>query len=1152
MSTYSPHGRSYGNPWIDSLMFGFTGFNYAPRPMGQQSVYDSYIQRQRSRDFMNIQGNAFAGNMLFRHAGMNPNNSMLQFLGRNMASPDSPAARLLSPLIGGNPMATQMQLYAGLQGANMMGNFGRMDSVSLQETNKMMQNLEGTFYKKKPMDQVTREMNASFSNTLLSNPAIAKQYGFGLSLDPAVTAARQKQGASLEGSLTGIASDYAKLKTVSDTTPVNTNISKELVAKLEKKGSKITEEIRSMADQYDSNEAKKGTKEYNEELAKVLNEQLKKKLKSTLKLTEEELRQAVGDNKYSPEQMKSLTQKIQSDMKSKLGMTDAQIKEATNPDGTLKNDVINKVLGEQRLRAGALKEGVDPDKLKGLKLSEVADKIISLSYDRNQKIAELTSANETIAANQGTDTEAGKQRLADARKRQLAQLKTLGVSDEEIAKNTNSKGNIDSEFLQTKISELSKVTYADREAAKYKAAQAAGGLYGGIDFQKTRGFNTEDFSSAFVAASDLRLTGGKGGVDDKNKGFLENSGGALDAARSIFGDNLSGGQLVGKISDLLGSKAGDLSSAQGSTEIESMLRDVKATARVAGVSIDAMIQTIDAAKDLAKNNPRLRYLSAATTTDMTVKAFSTTAAMAGVMSNADYRKQGGTQGMVAKNISEQQALLSGDIGQSLMALQQSFKGDAKKLAAVRSVMESDKFKGNITPDNFGAFLAQVGSAVGEDPNRIATRINDPTMRDWGSQDDEISKYTSAQMKGGGTATFFEAIGRSTGESKEDVMASYKEWLADPENKEKSTRDFISTKYGGRGEITALFGRLENTVEEEFLRTSDPEYFDQIEKRRARSKEIDTELAKQLGSRNAPAVTQIMSTLAEGGEINPEKTEKLFSIFADNRYSPEKQQQLERGFGKAVQGAGMQDAKTVAAGLNDALGLDLSDEDVSNMSIAGKAAGSYEAAMSDYKTLQSKGASSPEEKKRLKAYKDMEKAGILQKKAFDVFLGGEGVASVVGGAVEGERQKKNEELIKATRLKEAGLLNDEFQERLGSANASDAEKQTIQKLMSHYSSSPEGVAKMMQDAKEGTGVFDKDSTAGKAIGVDFDQGEGAKLKRRIMERNNGIDELMAEKGGDGGSDPTKDLGKQIKDLVKAINEGKLVSAISGLAGAVRGT
>ncbi len=1151
MATYAPHGRSYGNPLLDLLAFSATGFNYAPRPEGQQSIYDSYIQRERSRQFMNIQGSAFSNNMLFKMAGVG-GNSALNFLGKNAASPDGAVARMLSPLVGGNPMAAQMQLYAGLQGANLMGNFGRTDSVTVEETNKMMNNYEGTFYKKKSMDQVSAEMDANFQNTLINNPAFAQQLGIGLPLDKQVRNDFEAAGKQKEQYLKDFASDNNALKAVGNTSPILTNISKDLMTRLESHGEQVAKDIRSMSEDYNSNEIKKGTKDYNAELAKTLNEQLKKKLKSTLKLTEDELKGAVADNKYDPQEVRRLTQKMQATMKNNFGMSDSQINAGMNPDGTFKQGFIASVMGTEGKTAEALKLGLDPEKLKGIKLSDEAERIHSLGNNRKAKLGILESLSDTLEETSGVDTDAAREKRKKAVTRQREELLALGVSKDVIDKNTGKGGMINKDFMEKQIAQLSKSTYIESQADSFLRAKKAGGQYGGIDFEKTRGFNLEDFSSAFVAASDLRLTGGKGSAVDKQKGFLENSGGALDAARSVFGDKLSGGQLVGKISDLLGSKAGDLSTKQGSSEIESMLRDMKATARVAGISIDAMVQTIDAAKDLARNNPRLRFMSASATTDMSVKAFSTVAGMAGTMSNTDYRRSGGTQQMVADRIGEEQRLLSSDMGQSLAALQQKYSGDPNKKAALDRVLSMDKYKNGITGQNLPSLLNDIVAQkemAGESISGITSAMGSTGMRELAMRNSEITNRTTEMMKKTAGKTFFGRISNTLNLSEGDIANKYAAYRK--QNPNGSIDDFMSTTIGNDAGALNFYNENRNILQDSILRAVDPKYFEKIEAQRKESKQLDETLARKLGGRNASAITQLMSAVGEGHILNPDKTKQILNVFSDDRYSnPLQRQRLSQGFEQALNGAAYQDASGVAKGLSEALGTEFSEEEIQNVAEYGKTEKDVDSAKEDYQRLQKRTDLNEGEQKRLRAYQTMDKMGALNStQAYDALRNGKGVAGVTASAMEAERQRKNNELIEGTRQEQAKMLDSEMTDRLSAgSSASEGERDAWSKVRDYYHGD---TVQMMKDASSGAGAFDKEG-AGKSLGIDWENGAGAQVKSRITEKNNAVDEIAKQSsGGSGEESPEAALSKQLKELVAALDKSELTNAVKGLAGAVRG-
>ena len=121
--------------------------NYMPQPLNGQSMYDSLIQRERSRQFAQLQASSFGNNALFKNLGIE-GSPIMSMLGMMAASPDSMTGKLLNNVLGGNPMAASMQLYAGLAGSTQMGAFGRLDSISAGETESVMQSLANNFYKR--------------------------------------------------------------------------------------------------------------------------------------------------------------------------------------------------------------------------------------------------------------------------------------------------------------------------------------------------------------------------------------------------------------------------------------------------------------------------------------------------------------------------------------------------------------------------------------------------------------------------------------------------------------------------------------------------------------------------------------------------------------------------------------------------------------------------------------------------------------------------------------------------------------------------------------------------------------------------------------------------------------------------------------------
>lgn len=1415
-SEYSPHGRNYGNPLMNMLMRGTFGFNYAPKPQSGQGMYDAYFQRERSREFYDIQKGAFSNNMLFRAGGLDPNSSMMKFGASAFSNPDGLVSRLLSPLIGGNPMAAQMQLYAGLNGANVMGAFGRIDGVSKKETDQMMRVLEKSFYKMTPYEDVAKEYDQNFRKDLRENPEYARQMGVGVKMtkdgkvdqkaaeqlkatgqareknvtnlvktleDFEIQNQRKKTGydpvgaTKLSNALTedfkslgfseqqsknlydstgelntgGVSAMYQEARknlrtkedyqqdlieamagkmglpatdkrsatlrggvpttidgqavpaelytqeqrsnvdaardlaaqmegrpsppridpnipvapadTYKDIKPIDSqdkitkqreifesirdrlgtfktnernrkyseddvekireglnselkeagksgdaaSLSAEAVQGMKQASQSVVKEISQTSAAIDKNEIKRGTQEYDEQLSKALNERLKKKLTESLKVSEEELRKNTGrdgnlDRAFVQEQMnketrgmakveslfakyanaqknmgdassgdsafdsakfRELDAQLREQLKKNFGVTDEQLKKAERADGTLDPAFVKETQKKATERANLEKAGVSPEEIEKATMSDKLEDIKSARIDRMVTVNELgdlqRQREEIMSSGKKSDRS---QRLKEKYGEIRDTLKELGVSDEEIAENTSSEGGIlgfggdkiiDEGFIEEKRREALKASKVERDAERLEGYKKGGGRYAGINFEKTRGFNMEDFTSGFTAAADLRLLGGKGTPEMKMGQFAENAGGAMSAARSIFGDNLSGGQLVGKISDMLGSKAANLGSQEGSAEVEKMLRDVKATARVAGISIDSLLGVIDSAKEVAKNNPRLRSMSAAATTEMSMKALNTVSAMSGVMGAEEYRKSGGSQQLLADTIGEQQRLMGSEASQSLVALKQYVKTDPKKQAALERVLDEYKEGGLSSkdyPELVKKLLAQdefKGNTVGE----LYGVMNDTNLREAGMKDDKIANSSRELMNKSVVKQFYARGNNLEGEAnvtRESFVAGFKEYQKN--NPEASFDDYINSGALKDPRLRDFANKYKNILRNDTYQALDPEYYAKVEKRRDQLSKQDAELDKKFAARNAPVITQLASALAEGGELDSDKTKKLLSVFADESlYSKKETAKLTAGFEDAI--AGGQDSGEVAEGLSAALGADISEKEIDNMVTSGRNEGDFEAAGNSLKVLRSKqkaGKISKNETKRLQALESMEKLGILQdKEAYETFASNDTVSGVTAAAITAEKNKKNKQLADEQKARIGKNLGDDLKEKAAAVSTTGAQAAQINEVLKSYTDKDGKFdsAKLMKDVQEGTGVFDQ-STAEKR-GIDLSKGAYAEIKERVTQANEAAADVdKAAAGKEGEKDGTTDVAGQMKDLAKALNDSKLTKALESIA------
>lgn len=177
----------------------------------------------------------------------------------------------------------------------------------------------------------------------------------------------------------------------------------------------------------------------------------------------------------------------------------------------------------------------------------------------------------------------------------------------------------------------------------------SGKVPGSIDYRFTRGFNIEDITGAFGAAASSGLVGRDVGLNIGK--FGESSIGALDAARGLFGRDLAGRELTDEINKLIGIGHVNMANEGDARQLEEMLRNVKAMARVAGISIESMKGVIDEAKMIAAQTGNLPVgIGGFTASNIAMKAVGDTTAALSYMDPTLARALGGPVGMTSGRV----------------------------------------------------------------------------------------------------------------------------------------------------------------------------------------------------------------------------------------------------------------------------------------------------------------------------------------------------------------------------------------------------------------------------------------------------------------------------------------------------------------------
>ena len=211
MST-SPVMRSFGYAPLDMAAMTMLGNKMLPYPQPNttQNMVDAMTMRQRTMDFMQVRNQSFGSNLLAaRYGGLNTQSPLYQMGANFFADPDGPVARMMAPLIGGNPMKASMGLYANMTG-QAMSTFGQQRNYGVEDVSRHMEGLGKFFYKPMQVTDDTRfknktQITSEFDKAGLSGE-LNGMFGVGSRLN-----ATQRNRFAEETNLANQAVDIAKI-----------------------------------------------------------------------------------------------------------------------------------------------------------------------------------------------------------------------------------------------------------------------------------------------------------------------------------------------------------------------------------------------------------------------------------------------------------------------------------------------------------------------------------------------------------------------------------------------------------------------------------------------------------------------------------------------------------------------------------------------------------------------------------------------------------------------------------------------------------------------------------------------------------------------------------------------------------------------------
>ena len=752
-SEYSHMGRNFGSVPINAVMHNLFGRHLMPAPRNGQDMYDALIQRERSQHFMNLQSSGFANNMLNQAMGIS--GPAAAMVGRMGASPNSSMARMLSPLVGGNPMAASMQIYAGLSGASTMGAFGRFNSINEGESQQVMNALANNFYKKQSFGGpggLGEELNRNTTDFLKS--LVDKN-------DTASIRHLRDSGISVDTDRSGRIKDPNKLKqqigkldfTSGFRAGEAEDISKaQITAGLGRDMSRALEETDATV--------KAALEERIEKIFKATGATITGHVRTAPSTAEKtaarrdlaaDLFKSLDELKIAPDREKG---KISAQIKQQfrdLGMSEQRLQKITGSDGNIKDTDARQLAADFALgrtdfveresqEATKARDAMAIKQIQKAKLLESVKAVRETS--EGYKDSSDTSA-AGIEANKKAKKEFEEKRLRSGGELQEEAQKALNIDSKEFKRRYLDKNNkLLLDKLEKDIEKSTQLSRPEEARLGADAYGASGFKRKGINFENTRGFNIEDFTSAYAKAAELRMLGDARGKTpaEMMDAFSKNAGGVMAASRSLFG-NRSGGELMQKARDLMGVTAVDLSTENGAKDIEDMLRKVKSTARVAGLSVKSMLGIIEATRDLARSNPQLQYMNQGAITNLAVASTMHAATAGARMSSADFTNAGGGQGIMAAESKSSLAFAQSGMGRLMTVALGQAKARGREKEMLQLIREG---KFTATELARGGY-SEIAKIAGVSTGALSYMANDPEVAQRYLKDKSIADVVTGEQ-----------------------------------------------------------------------------------------------------------------------------------------------------------------------------------------------------------------------------------------------------------------------------------------------------------------------------------------------------------------------------------------------------------------------
>lgn len=325
---------------------------------------------------------------------------------------------------------------------------------------------------------------------------------------------------------------------------------------------------------------------------------------------------------------------------------------------------------------------------------------------------------------------------------------TSGMS--EAALKALKEADTKTERLQTQrldlINSIAEVDPSDKAITDFRG-QIGEQVATGVNSKYMRGYSQDQMSQAWNMSQDLGLASlswkdrtSDDPMSDKmaksSAAFARNAGGALRAVSDLTGAE-DAGKAMEDLNSLLGNSAANLGTEQGAQEVENLVRRFKASARTAGVGIDAVMTILDEVKALSAAHPQLQNSGGIGAMETSIKSLNTTGALTSAMGGDWVRKMGGsaelsrqvTETLTRNKVEPVVSKSKGLVGHVTSSnLSDEDKKKALDLIENFGKGELDGKKHNFNNDDWGRLYEQIGKITGDSGSHLHEAANSEVSR----------------------------------------------------------------------------------------------------------------------------------------------------------------------------------------------------------------------------------------------------------------------------------------------------------------------------------------------------------------------------------------------------------------------------------------